>query len=462
MGIAMNLNLEEAESFSAPEHLANHYNDGKIDYEQMAVLSAKFYQKENDTLVDELGKKNAILISLEEHLSNATTENATLSAKLTKFENQDLALAMARSEVEELKLNASYVDAHKRSAVALAAKAEELEVKLNAQSSDLAMLDKLKQQVESLTNERNELNDSLVAAASEIKRAANLAIGHETSMTELRNSLRVTKSVSERQLSDLSDVKAKLKEEKATTEELRALIRDNSDSVDEAKAAINTVAQSIITLDKNQKALDKENRHLSLYVSSHTAVPILETPQGHQLKALTLDKNQIVSNGGKESIKDNTALFQWVNPNGFSCLVALSNTTKKVKGKESPLLLMPSLVDENIAGKLTPTGKKVAKNLTESIAPPPEYYEVIARHIQDFNVEEYKKALLKSFSRATYLANATEHLTLELGDGLAQGDIDAMKEIAASHDKVLSRNIIRKKQALRPKAKAKNKSKKRR
>lgn len=456
MGIAQEISIVDTESFSVPEYLAEHYNKGTIDYEQMAVLAAKHYAKESSSLVADLGAKTALAENLQAELTGAVVENATLSAQIEQYQHQELALAMARKEIADLSSSMGGSEALRGANKALALELQSHQKELALKSTAIANAANTEKRNKALIIERDELQARCDDQASKINRLESLAVAHDTSANELRNAIKTAKANNERLLATISEVKAELKTEKATAEELRALIKDNSDSVGEAKAAINTVAKSILVLDKNQKALDKENRHLSLYVSAHTASPIFETPQGHQLKALMFDKNQIVSSGGKEAIEEGTALFQWVNPNGFACLVALSADTSK-----GELLLLPSLVDESIAGRLTPTGKKVAKNLTDAIAPPKEYYEIIARHIKDFSVEEFKKAMLKAFARATYLTNETEHLVIDNGDQLAQGELAAFKEMADSHDRVLSRNLLRRKQALRPKSKSsKNKKRK--
>lgn len=461
--MAQTINLEDAETFAAPEHLVPHFNGGEIDYEQLAVLSAKHYLAEADAAAKELNAikaKNEVLQGL---VADSATEKANLKAKLSEFDNQKLALAMARNELADQQARILGVEAVESANTSLAAKVQELESTIEANKPKLAQLNALQVELNALIEERDHLSESLETEKANNRRLESLASAHEVGVKDLRNTIATATKRIGNLTSNIEHLKLDIKNEKDTSAELRQIIKDNASSLDEAKVAVNTVAATILRLDKNQKALDKENRLLSLYVNAHTTAPMLETPQGHQLKALMFDKNQIISNSGDEVIRDNTALFQWVNPNGFSCLVALSANEGK-NGKDN-LLLMPSLVDENIAGKLTPTGKKVAKNLTDSIAPPKEYYDLITQHIKDFKVDDFKKAMLKAFARATYLSNETEHLQLEAENGLSHGDIRAMREMSLSHDRMISRNIARSKAALRAKAnphKKAGKSKKRR
>lgn len=458
MGLAQQINLEDAESFAAPEHLVEYFNGGEIDYEQMAVLSAKHYLNERNSFEAELSTFKSKNNSLQTLVAENATKKAELTAKLSKYENQELALAMLKNELAEQEARILGAEAIESANIALANKVEELKLALAEQEPKVTQVNALTQELNALKQEFDALKTTNAELESKNKVLTSLSVAHDTGTQELRNSLNSeTKKVAGLR-ETIADLKEEIKAEQETSADLRQIIKDNSDSVDEAKKAVNTVAATILKLDKNQKLLDKENRQLSLYVNAHTTAPMFETPQGHQLKALMYDKSQIISSGGKEIIKDNTALFQWVNPNGFSCLVALSNEEGK-KGSDG-LLLMPSLVDEKIAGKLTPTGKKVAKNLTEAIAPPKEYYEAIASHIKDFKVDEFKKAMLKAFARATFLSNETEHLLLEAEEGLTQGDIKAMREMSLSHDRMISRNIARSKAAMRPKAKPSKSSKK--
>lgn len=461
MGIAQTINLEDAESFAAPEHLVSHFNAGTINYEQMAVLSAKHYLSDHDALVDSLENAQLTISNMQLSLSSAATDKATLTAKLAKHESQDLALAMVRKELAELTARSINIDGIEAANVAFALKVEQLNEKLALQTEQVEQNDILKLELAALDNAHAKLTAQYLESQSENNKLKSLALAHEKNVTDLKNDIAVSTRKVESLSATIADLKGEAKGEKQIADELRQIIKDNTESVEEAKLAINTVASTLIKLDKNQKALDKENRLLSLYVNAHTTAPIFETPEGHQLKALMYDKNQIVSNEGKEAIAGNSALFQWVNPNGFSCLIALSGSGHN----KDDLLLMPTLVDESIAGKLTPTGKKVAKNLTDAIAPPKEYYDVITNHIREFKVDDFKKAMLKAFARANFLTKQTEHLLIEAEDGMTAGDIQAMREMSLSHDRTITRNIARSKAALRAKAnphKKAGKTKKRR
>lgn len=461
MGIAQDINLDEAESFAAPEHLVSHFNAGTIDYEQMAVLSAKHYLNEHDALVASLDEARLTITNMQLSLSNAATDKATLTAKLAKHENQDLALAMARSELVGLTARIANVDATEAANVAFALKVESLTEKLALQTEQVEQNSILKLELAALDNAHAQLTAQHVESQSKNNKLNSLAIAHEKNVTDLKNDISVATRKADTLTATITDLKGEVKGEKQTVTELRQIIKDNLDSVEEAKLAVSAIASTLLKLDKNQKALDKENRLLSLYVNAHTTAPIFETPEGHQLKALMYDKNQIVSNEGKEAIAGNSALFQWVNPNGFSCLIALSGSGHN----KDDLLLMPTLVDESIAGKLTPTGKKVAKNLTDAIAPPKEYYDAITNHIREFKVDDFKKAMLKAFARANFLTKQTEHLLIEAEDGMTAGDIQAMREMSLSHDRTITRNIARSKAAMRAKAnphKKAGKTKKRR
>lgn len=461
MGIAQDINLDDAESFAAPEHLANHFNTGTIDYEQMAVLSAKHYLNENDALVASLDEARLTITNMQLSLSNLATDKATLTAKLAKYESQDLALAIARSELTKLEARIIEAEAVETANVAFALEVEILNEKLAKQTEQVEQNSLLKRELETLDKSNKELTASYLEIQSKANKQSSLAIAHEKNVTDLKNDIAVANRKAESLNEIIVGLKGEVKGEKQTATELRQMIKDNLDSVEEAKLAVSAIAATLLKLDKNQKALDKENRLLSLYVNAHTTAPIFETPEGHQLKALMYDKNQIVSNEGKEAIAGNSALFQWVNPNGFSCLIALSGSGHN----KDDLLLMPTLVDESIAGRLTPTGKKVAKNLTDAIAPRKEYYDAITNHIREFKVDDFKKAMLKAFARANFLTKQTEHLLIEAEDGMTTGDIQAMREMSLSHDRTITRNIARSKAAMRAKAnphKKTGKTKKRR
>lgn len=464
MGIAQTINLEDADTFAAPEHLIPHFNNGDIDYEQLAVLSAKYYLSESNEATEKLNAialKNEVFQGL---VADAATEKAALNARLEAFQNQDLALAMARKELSEQQARILSVDAIEAANVSLAKKVKALESEIEANKPKLKELNALGSELNALKAEHNNLINKHKELESKNGVLNSLALAHEKGTQDLRNSVATANKKIESLNITITELKAEVKGEQAISDDLRKVAKEGVDSISEAKTAVNTVAATILRLDKNQKALDKENRQLSLYINAHTTAPMLELPTGHQLKALMFDKDQIVSSDGKEVIKDNTALFQWVNPSGFSCLVALGSKEGK-GGSKSDLLLLPSLVDERIAGKLTPTGKKVAKSLTEAIAPPKEHYDLIIKHIKDFKVDGFKKAMLRAFARATYIANETNHLTLEAEEGLTHGDIKAMREMSLSHDKLLTRSLARSKAAQRPRvnpSKKQTKSKKRR
>ena len=464
MGIAQTINLEEADTFAAPEHLVPHFNSGEINYEQLAVLSAKYYLNESNEATEKL---NAITLkneALQGLVADSATEKAALNAKLTEFQNQELALAMARKELSEQQTRILAADAVEAANTTLAKRVQVLESEATANALRLKQLDALETELSELTVAHIELTNANNELKGKNSVLNSLSVAHETGTKDLRNAVATGNKKIEALNETIAQLKNEIKGEQEISNELRKTAKDGIDSISEAKTAVNTIAATILRLDKNQKALDKENRQLSLYINAHTTAPMLELPTGHQLKALMFDKDQIVSSDGKEVIKDNTALFQWVNPNGFSCLVALGSK-KDAKGNNTDLLLLPSLVDEKIAGKLTPTGKKVAKSLTDAIAPPKEHYDLIIKHIKDFKVTDFKKAMLRAFARATYIANETNHLTLEAEEGLTQGDIKAMREMSLSHDKLLTRTLARSKAAQRPRVnpnKKQTKSKKRR
>jgi hypothetical protein len=85
-----------------------------------------------------------------------------------------------------------------------------------------------------------------------------------------------------------------------------------------------------------------------------------------------------------------------------------------------------------------------------------------AAHIKGFDVKEFKKTMLKAFSRATYLTNETGHLLIEAEKGLTQSELIEMKGMIKGKADSLTATRQQTKRTLRPKAKAGNKKRKKR
>lgn len=448
--------LNDVNEFIAPTHLAVAYNDGEIpSFEDVAILSAQYYMREVDSTKNELQTAKSAL-------AQAVEEKTAAVAKLVRHENLAKSLEDRDSQISTLKLKLITLEPLAITNDKLAAENERLKIEQERQATILSDAENQAKELVGLKKASEEqriicdANESLIEKLEQDLLVKTISLNARNDrVANLEQQVKTLEAEKQKLLEDIKDANAAKRIEQERNSELVELSRQSANDIDRAKEACNKVSQTLVKLNKNQIEIDRENRLLSLYVNSHSTAPMYETPEGHTLRALMLDKDRICSADGKEIIEDNTAIFIWNNPNGFSCIVALSNNPN-----EDRLLLMPSLCDPNLMTEGSPE-HAISNDITNRITPAKEYREDIAKHIRAFDVTEFKRTMLKSFQRANYIAKRTEHLDVALEDIYANGTPEQMEALLTQCDEALGTTSRKIKDARRPRKSPASKAKKR-
>ncbi len=456
MSISQAFDLTDVDNFVAPLHLGEAYQNQEIpSFEDLAILSAQYYMRESDHALSEL---NAAKKSLTEAVQKATSAEA----KLVRYENLNASLETKDNQILELKAKLVKYEPLATINANLAADNERLlleqEQNANAlknaelQASELVELKSTNEYNQTILKANEELIKKLEQDVSVLQIDLTSSQSREANLTKELNALNAK---NQQLLEDIKKANEAKRFEQEKNEELSKLSKQSADDIDEAKKACNIVSKTLVDLNKTNQDLDRENRLLSVYVNSQSTAPMMETPDGHTLRALMLDKDRICSADGKEIIEDNTAIFLWTNPNGFSCIVALSNNPN-----EERLLLMPSLCDPNLMAEGSPE-HVISTDITNRITPPKEYREDIAKHIRAFDVADFKQTMLKAFSRANHIAKHTEDLDSKLKDIYANGTPAEMEALLSQCSDALGTTSKKIKDARRPRKAPASKSKRR-